>query len=270
MTLLANTQVIIPGGTVTFTAEVEPTNLVAGFATGAPTGSVVVSDGGGHGCSLTLGPDAGTPGASFGTCQATWPTGGQFAAVGSYSGDDTFAPAVSRSVGVLVGQQMPLVSLTSSANPWVTGEQFTLNWSVVGPTTDDGTLTISLNGTTLCASTQLVGSCTYTFASTFRGGAGIVLYYSGGASWLAGSSTLTQSVLGCVPFVTPSVSPVGAGTVTVITAPNCDGGTGYIEGTPISMLEAPSPDFSFQEWADSGSTSAIETVTATYPGPEHR
>jgi hypothetical protein len=264
VSLRVNQQALTENQNATFTAMVEPTNVAAQFARAAPTGSVVVSDGQGHGCTITLGPDAQDSVDSFGTCQASWPSGGQFTAVGTYAGDSSFSSDVSNGVAILIGQQTPLLSLTSPSATWIAGVPVTLDWSVVGPTSDDGTITISDNGTQICSSVQLVGSCSATFV---RGAANLVLAYSGDASWVAGTTTLSQTVLGCVPFTPPTVSPAGAGTVSVVTASNCGGGTGYIEGTQIVLEETAAPDYSFQEWADTGSTLAVESITAVSPGP---
>jgi hypothetical protein len=262
VTLSASQQALSEGQSTTFTAVVEPTNVVASFARSAPTGEVVVSDGQGHGCTISLGPDAGNSLDSFGTCQASWPNGGQFTAVGSYPGDASFAAAASRGVGILVGQQVPQLSLTSSPTTWVAGDPVTLSWSVVGPTANDSTVTINDNGQTICSSAQLVGSCVYTFA---RGSALVTLAYAGDASWQAGTTTLSQAVPGCIPFTAPTVSPAGAGSITVVTTSNCGGG--YIEGTRIVLEETAASGYQFQEWADTGSPLAVESVTAVYPGP---
>ena len=51
----------------------------------------------------------------------------------------------------------------------------------------------------------------------------------------------------CHPFLM-TVLPPGAGTVRLDPPPNCNGGTGYPEGTEVSFFATPMPGFAFGGW----------------------
>ncbi len=228
-----------------------------------PRGDVVVSDAAGPVCTAPLAPGGPLAGDAVGSCQAIFATAGSQTLTATYEGDDYWAGATSQPLFVLVQRLAPTVSFT--ADPAVTGMPSTVHWSVLGPR--DGTVTVSLNGTVICTSSAVTGSCTYTYPFNFRSQAELTLQYSGNAGWLPAQASTTQTVTACVPFTAPTVSPAGAGTITTLTAPNCDNGTGYLEGSGILYVETPAPGWSLNFWLFSDGHDALTQDVVRYPGP---
>ena len=251
------------GQGVTGVGQPTPATVIVRDALGVPTtgpgGNMTLVASTGARCVATLYQQP-TTFTSDGVCDLTFQAVGLISVGATYVGHGDAGPATD-AVTVTVRKLTPSVMFTgSSTDHWVAGEPITLSWDVRGPTSG-GTVTIKNPITSVCTSTSLVGSCTVTYPPTIGTGADyFILEYSGNADFNPGFATVQGSLAACYVMQPPTVSPAGAGTVTVETTPNCDNGTGYVAGTPVQLLATPSGSYEFQEWANDGIVSANDVV----------
>lgn len=241
------------GEWVLATARVEPQDPTK---SGVPTGDITI-DGGTTSCTV---PAAG------GTCVLTWDRPGYPRVTASYAGDTSFGPGASSPLIVEVGKRRTDIRVELSEVRPVTGEPFTIDWRVDGPGAgpSDGSVSVQV-GSTRCAST-LTGTCTTAFDLRHAGNGQWIEVRFGGDSWWE-SAVWSQPVtpVGCYPLDL-EVYPVGAGTLTTAQVPNCGGGTGYLEGTLVTVTAAPAPapgpsfDWKLAKMAPSGRRDLVQTI----------
>ncbi len=237
----------------------------------SPTGTVVITSGPSQ-CVARLSPVAyGAVGAGYsavGTCTLKMSVAGTVIITAAYGGDSISTPATGQQA-VVVQQLVPRVIFTASPpSGWVAGEPITLSWAIGGPSAGEGSIRISDGFSTVCTSVSLTGSCTITYPqTTLTTTEGFYLSYTGDTTYQAAYATVTGKLAACMLMDAPTVSPSGAGTVQVLTAPNCDNGTGYTAGSDIYLTATPTGSYQFQEWANSGSLSAFTLIVAQGAGP---
>jgi hypothetical protein len=222
-----------------------------------PTGTVVLTAARGELCTVTL---RGLPGdiGSDAACITSFAAAPSSSVTATYSGDALFAPGAT-TTDVAVRQQVPYLALDTPST-WVTGDPGALRWTVRGPTSSDGTITVRAGSTTVCTSTALVGSCAYTFpagaqATTFE------LDYSGDAAWQPGRTSVDSTPpVECVRLVT-GTQPTGAGAVRVIDTPTCNGGAGYVSGSHVRLEQTPNPGSTFTGWSEGVTSGPYQDVT---------
>ncbi len=183
------------GQAVTYTATV----AVAAPGSGAPTGSVSFSDDGSpmptcQGLALPPVPPLEA------TCSQAYDTNVGHRMTATYSGDASFTG----STGAMAENIAPVPTTTSvapSPSASTSGQSVTLT-AVVAPTTGaaipDGTVTFTVNGTTLGSSTLSttdgVTSASMLITTLPVGSDSVVATYGGGAGFLASSSTSAATV----------------------------------------------------------------------------
>jgi hypothetical protein len=257
-TLASSANPSVAGQPVTYTATVSPV---------PDGGTVAFTDGG-----AAIGGCGAQPvDTSTGTavCQVTYAGSGSHSITAGYSGDALFAPGTSAALTQTVSQASTATTVTSSANPSVSGQSvtFTATVSPVSPGagTPTGTVTFS-DGGTLLGAEGLNGSGTATFTTTAlaAGDHEITAAYGGDANFAASTSAaLTQTVSKIVTATTvassanPSI-PGQAVTYTATVSPAPDGGpVAFTDGgTAIAGCAA-------QPVNSSGQATCQVTYTAT-------
>jgi hypothetical protein len=112
-----------------------------------------------------------------------------------YSGDSTYAAAVSPEVTVIVAPAVTTTTLTSSANPSYAGQSVTLTATIAGLAPGaGGTVTFSNGSTTLGTATVSHGSGSYATTFSSPGNQTITAAYGGDANDAASSGTVDQAV----------------------------------------------------------------------------
>ncbi|HET8548702.1 MAG TPA: Ig-like domain-containing protein, partial [Bryobacteraceae bacterium] len=236
--------------------------------TGIPTGTVVVSDGGGSSCSGSV---------AAGSCTITPSTAGNRTLTASYGGDAAFNGSTSPGVSHVVNAATTTTSISSiTPEPTVTGQSYTVNFTVSviapGSGTPTGTMTISDGTGAVCTTTPATGSCVLT--SVTAGSKTVTATYSGDANFngSAANAAHTVSKAGTATTIisdTPDPSTAGAtytvGFTVAVSAPGSGTPTGNVtlsDGTGGSCTVPVS----------SGSCSIVsttagdKTLTATYDG----
>ena len=120
---------------------------------------------------------------------------GTYSLTAHYSGDATYAPSVSNALSVTTLPVAPTVAVTSSANPSYSGEAVTITATITGlfgaPT---GSVVFSDGSTALGTVPVSNGAASYKGSFSTAGSHAITAAYSGDASNLAATGTLTQTV----------------------------------------------------------------------------
>ncbi len=165
-------------------------------ASGIPTGMVSFQDSGVNiaGCVNQ------TVLAGIATCGVTYAGMGSHNIIAIYNGDPDFLPSTSATLVQTVNQDATTTTLSSSANPSVSGQSVTYTATVAanppGSGTPTGMVTFLDGGVNICAGSPMVGGvavCNDTFAGV--GTHSITAFYNGDANFMAGTSaTLTQTV----------------------------------------------------------------------------
>ena len=254
------------GQDVTFTATVTPPPGYATVTSSLPAGTITISDGAGNECVTGVYPGGTAPGEVVGSCTIAWTGTGAPEVTANYTGDSNFAGGTTTPIVFFVGRQAPTISFQPSPDrAWVGGETTTLYWNVAGPSADDAPITITLGSATVCTSTARVGSCNYTFPTGPSGTRSFSLRYGGDSNWTAKNVTLAGPITACVPFVAPTVTPAGTGTVTMVGTPDCDGGTGFLAGESVGFTGTANTGYTLSGWSN-GNSGTTATVVASYPG----
>jgi hypothetical protein len=112
-----------------------------------------------------------------------------------YSGDSTYAAAVSPEVVVTVAPAATTMTLTSSANPSYAGQSVTFTATIAGLAPGaGGTVTFSNGSTTLGTAAVNNGNASYTTTFSSAGNQNITAAYSGDANNSASSGTVNEAV----------------------------------------------------------------------------
>jgi hypothetical protein len=112
-----------------------------------------------------------------------------------YSGDSTYAAAVSPEVTVTVAPAVTTTTVTSSANPSYAGQSVTFTATIAGLAPGaGGTVTFSNGSTTLGTATVSNGSANYATTLSTAGNQTITAAYGGDANDAASSGTVDQAV----------------------------------------------------------------------------
>jgi hypothetical protein len=124
---------------------------------------------------------------------------GTYSLTAHYSGDATYAASVSSALNLTVLPFGPRVSVTSSANPSYTGENVTFTATIAGfpanPLSGSaGTVAFSDGETALGTAPVSGGAASFTTSFSSTGNHTITAAYSGDATNLAASGTVTQTV----------------------------------------------------------------------------
>ncbi|MFL6429593.1 MAG: FG-GAP-like repeat-containing protein [Acidobacteriaceae bacterium] len=187
-----------------------------------------------------------------------------------YSGDSTYAAAVSPEVTVTVAAAATTMTLTSSANPSYAGQSVTFTATIAGLAPGaGGTVTFSNGSTTLGTATVSNGSASYATTLSSAGNQTITAGYSGDANDAASSGTVNQAV---EAPVTIAAASGGSTTLTVasghsVTTQVSVAGAGGFSGTVnLSCTGLPanaSCSFSPASMTVSGTTAANTTLTVS-------
>jgi hypothetical protein len=186
-----------------------------------------------------------------------------------YSGDSTYAAAVSPEVAVTVAAAVTSMTVTSSANPSYAGQSVTFTATIAGFAPGaGGTVTFSNGSTTLGTATVSNGSASYAATLSSAGNQIITATYSGDANNAASNGTVNQAVE--APVTVGSGGGSTALTVTSgqsVTTPVRVAGTAGFSGTVnLSCTGLPtnaSCSFSPASMAVSGTTPASTTLTVS-------
>ena len=206
----------------------------------APTGTVVIDGGNGVTCTTTV---------AAGGCDLVFPSTGPVTITATYAGDGRFEGG-SGSITSTVTTSTPTLTVLNRTPQWVTGDPITISWSLVGPTT--GTVTVRSPFGVACTVPAASGSCTTTFPFAQRGSTfDLDVAYSGNADWDPAYGSVRGTLLGCYPVRFEAI-PATGGTVTG-SAGNCNGGTGFVEGTRVVATATPAADHVLSQWLESGS-----------------
>ena len=209
----------VAGETVTASFVVAP----APPGSGAPAGTVVVSDGSGASCSATV---------ADGSCTLTFATAGPRTLTASYAGNADFAGSTSAPAAHLVNRAPTAATVTAaSPEPSIEGDPVAISFTVIaaapGAGTPTGTVTIG-DGTRSCTASVAAGSCTITFPApaTYH----LTATYAGDADFDGSTSSPFPHVV--VPRNLPPVAEAG-GPYAV-----AEGGSVVLDGSASSDPES--------------------------------
>jgi len=182
-------------------------------AAGTPSGAVTVSANGVAACTAPV---------ATGQCTVTPATVGAMSLIASYAGDGNFNGSASAAVSHTVNTQVLSTAATTttitnaaalSSTPSSTGQPVTVDWSVTGPGTPTGTVTVNGTGGVSCSAAVAAGQCNVTWESA--GPQSVTAVYSGDANFSGSTSaSVTLTVSAAPPPVPVSVAPAfgsGAG-----------------------------------------------------------
>jgi hypothetical protein len=248
---------------------------------GAPTGTVMVSDGLGNTCNAAL-----TPGVnqSTGSCNLNGPTAGTPTITANYPGDANYLNS-SGNVLHTINPAATTTLITSDApDPSVTGEAYTVNWTVTvnapGAGTPTGTVTVDDGTGAMCSAAVAAGSCVLTSVSA--GNKTLTATYGGDANFLTSNDTEAHVVNQAATTTTitsdandPSITGETY-TVNLTVGTNAPG-TGQPTGTVAvndgqgqtcmaALAPGPGPNQSSGSCMITSLTTAVTTLTANYPG----
>ena len=274
----------VSGQRVTLTASVLP----AGQGAGQPSGTVVFSDGGVAISSCAAQAVNSTTGTA--TCSQLYATPGSHPITAVYSGDGSFNTSTSSAFTQVIDKADTATTVTSSANPSVSGQPVTLTATVSpvgsGAGHPTGTVAFSDGGTAIptCA-TQAVNASTGTATCprlyATPGSHSITAVYSGDDNFLmSGSSAFGQVVdkADTATTVVSSVNPSVSGqsvtfTARVLpTAPGAGLPTGTVAfsdgGTPIAACatQTVTSGTGIATCSQAYATPGSHVVTAAYSG----
>lgn len=210
-----------------------------------PSGTVTVSDGAGNTCVINVSWDPARE-RSTGDCLITWTAAGGHTLRAEYSGDSLFAPSTSNAVAVTSSLRDAYLQL-GARSALIIDQPTTLVWSVAGPV-EGGTVQIRDGATTICTSTALSGTCDYTPTGGRTQVTLTMTYVNGSSVWAPKSTSLSLPLAGCVRLGTLTVSPSNAGSITVLTQPNC-GSDGFLPGSYVQMQATPAIGWLLSKWS---------------------
>jgi hypothetical protein len=210
MTLASSGSPTTAGQPLTITATVSP--LAPGTA--APVGTVTFKDGTNTLATATLDPTG------VATVSTSALSVGTHTITAGYSGSANFATSASSLSQVITNTT---TTLTSSANPAVTGQTVTFTAVVAAVAPAKGTPTgniIFKDGTAVLATVSLdaTGSATFTTVKLTNGSHNITAAYSGGGSFIQSNASVAQFVTNSTTFVSATPNPSTAGQTVTFTA----------------------------------------------------
>lgn len=228
VSLSTNTSSPVVGQKVTFTATVS----VQSPGTGVPTGPVKFTGDAGQLCLVGL--DDMTPDQA--TCTTTYSTSGSDSVTAVYEGASSYASSTSNSVGETISKAQTSVTITSSAEPSVTGEKLTFTADVravaPGKGVPSGTVVFTIE-----TFTDVFITCKRGDTITLSGGAAsckmspkkLIAYespllvtanYQASSGYLASSSSIRQDIYAAntKTVLTPSANPITPGEPVMFTA----------------------------------------------------
>ena len=207
--------------------------VATGPASGSPGGTVTVSDG-----SASCTGDA-----PFGSCDLTSTTVGSKTITVTYEGDGDFKTS-SKTTAHAVNPAAAGVTVTSSANPSVTGQAVTLTATVTGSVgTPGGTVQFNVDGAgfgapvtlsaggTATTTTSSLAVGTHSVAATYSGDA----TYAGAAGALAGGQVVNEAGTTTSVTLTSGANPSAAGGSVTFTATITPAAPGA--GTPTGTVQ---------------------------------
>jgi CSLREA domain-containing protein len=141
----------------------------------------------------------------------------------SYPGDTNFSASTSDTVALTTSQTATALSLSSSANPSILGNQITLTatlspYSSIGSTTNGEAVTFYDGATNLGTGSLSFGVATLSTAALQDGVNTLTATYAGDANFSATSGSLTQTVMTPAGFLVTTTTDDAAGI-----AANCTG-----------------------------------------------
>ena len=227
-----------------------------------PTGVVAIGDGAGTSCEALLSPTS-DPGLSEGACQLTHSSLGAHTMTASYPGLAFWSAGASAPLTTTVAKGTPALALRTEASTYQGLATIPVDWTVGGPT-DGGTVEIRLGGATVCTSSELSGSCQVALPNRAAGTdtVGLQLVFTGSPLWGSRSAAQALRILACMPYAEPLVTLPGAGTAWYSSAPNCGGGTGFLEGTPIGISAVADDGYQFTGFQRGSGSGAGSPFTA--------
>ncbi len=258
------------GAAVTFTATVAPSS-----GTGTPTGTVNFLDG-----TTVLASDVAlTAGVASFTTSTTSPLAlGTHSITAVYSGDTTYAPSTSSPLSQVVVNSASTTTVTSSANPSVSGESVTFTANVTASSgTPTGTVNF-LDGTTVLASGVALtsGSASYIATGLTVGTHPITAVYSGDANFATSTSPAVSQVVNqastttvLTPIPTPNPSVFGQSVTFSATVTPTAPGTGTPTGTVnfydgATLIGSNTLTGGVATFSDSALAVGSHSITATY------
>ena len=181
------------GQAVSFTAVVSAVSPGSGTATGAVVFTDTV-----NGSTITLG-SVNLSGAGVATLQTSALAVGTHKITASYVGDSNFTASSNSIATFTVGKDGTTTTVSSSENPSKLGDAVTFTANVTstlsGVGSPSGTVTFTIDSTTVTAALNSSGVATYTTATLGNGTHSVVAAYSGNTTFAASTSpTLNQSV----------------------------------------------------------------------------
>lgn len=185
---------------VTFTATVAS----SAPGSGTPTGSVTFAVTGNGGSATCSGGDTVALSGGTATCTVTTMLASQstYAVSASYGGDSNYSASTATPVTQTVGLGATRTVITSTADPSVSGQPYTLSATVSGAGVPTGSVTFTLNGDPIfCTGGKtdveplVSGVATCGIGGSDPGSYGIVATYGGDANFSASTSNgFTQTV----------------------------------------------------------------------------
>ncbi|HEX6494064.1 MAG TPA: Ig-like domain repeat protein, partial [Acidobacteriaceae bacterium] len=187
-----------------------------------------------------------------------------------YSGDSTYAAAVSPEVTVTVAPAATTMTLTSSANPSYAGQSVTFTATIAGLAPGaGGTVTFSNGSTALGTASVSNGSATYATTLSSTGNQTITAAYSGDANDAASSGTVNQAVEAPVTIgagsggSTALTVPSGQSVTTNVSVAGAGGFSGTVNLSCTGLPANASCSFNPASMAVSGTTAASTTLTVS-------
>ena len=215
-----------PGQSVTFTATPLPLG-----GSGTPTGTVTFMDPTTRQIIGSTSLAAGTATFSINAPTST----GTYHAVASYAGDSTFAASVSPDTVLTVqtGLTATTLSLTSSANPSVVGDQvnFAATITPSGSGTPTGTLTVKDAGVVVLTA-PVSGTGVWFSIPLTLGTHPLIATYSGDSHFLGSTSGVLNQVVNTSALIvslSTNANPAGFGSPVTFTASVSAAATGVVE-----------------------------------------
>jgi len=249
--VLSEVTLDVGSGAVSWDDDLEVTASVAAAPspeTPAPTGAIVITDGTGTECVVP---------ASGGTCALSWGDIGTRSLTAEYSGDATYAPAVSPTLEVDVTRRASSVLASVEPDPPVTGDSVRVRWEV--PEHAGGEVTANIFGEACTGAA--VGVCESVVLEGSSGSShDVTVAFAGDERYLPSHVVLPVVPLQCHRLEVIGIS-ADDGTVSFATPGNCNGGAGYLPGTAVKVVVTPAvtPDYDAVgvDWEGIGTTSGF-------------
>jgi Bacterial Ig-like domain (group 3)/FG-GAP-like repeat len=187
-----------------------------------------------------------------------------------YSGDSTYAAAISPAVDITVAPAVTTMTLTSSANPSYAGQNVTFTATIAGLAPGaSGTVTFSNGSTMLGTATVSNASASYAATLSSPGNQIITAAYGGDADDAGSSGTVNQAVEAPVTVgggsggSTALTVTSGQSVTTQVSVAGAAGFSGTVSFSCTGLPSNASCNFSPASMAVSGTTAASTTLTVS-------